>query len=383
MASTYYFLPTRNVFGEGSSAEAGTLLKTLNAKKTLIVTDKFLASCGMAGKIQAIFEEAGIQAMVFDGAEPNPTDKNVEAGLEAYRANGCDSIVSLGGGSSHDCAKGIGLVAANGGEIYDYEGVDKSKNDMVPLMAINTTAGTASEITRFCIITDTRRKVKMAIVDWKVTPQISINDPELMKGMPAGLTAATGMDALTHAIEGLITLGAWEMSDMFELKAIEMIAKWLPKAVETPSDIEARDAMATAQYIAGMAFSNVGLGLVHGMAHPLGAFYDIPHGVANALLLPYVMEFNMPAAKAKYRKIAEAMGIDTAKMSDDEAAQAAVDAVKQLSISIKIPQKLSELNVKEEDLGKLAESAFNDVCTPGNPRKVTVEEIKALYTKAF
>ena len=173
------------------------------------------------------------------------------------------------------------------------------------------------------------------------------------------------------------------MSDMFELKAIEMIAKWLPKAVETPSDIEARDAMATAQYIAGMAFSNVGLGLVHGMAHPLGAFYDIPHGVANALLLPYVMEFNMPAAKAKYRKIAEAMGIDTAKMSDDEAAQAAVDAVKQLSITIKIPQKLSELNVKEEDLGKLAESAFNDVCTPGNPRKVTVEEIKALYTKAF
>lgn len=223
----------------------------------------------------------------------------------------------------------------------------------------------------------------MVCVDPNDIPTLAVIDPELMLSMPRGLTAATGMDALTHAIEGLITLGAWEMSDMFELKAIEMIAKWLPKAVETPSDIEARDAMATAQYIAGMAFSNVGLGLVHGMAHPLGAFYDIPHGVANALLLPYVMEFNMPAAKAKYRKIAEAMGIDTAKMSDDGAAQAAVDAVKQLSISIKIPQKLSELNVKEEDLGKLAESAFNDVCTPGNPRKVTVEEIKALYTKAF
>ena len=251
------------------------------------------------------------------------------------------------------------------------------------MIALPTTAGTAAEVTINYVITDEENVKKMVCVDPNDIPTLAVIDPELMLSMPRGLTAATGMDALTHAIEGLITLGAWEMSDMFELKAIEMIAKWLPKAVETPSDIEARDAMATAQYIAGMAFSNVGLGLVHGMAHPLGAFYDIPHGVANALLLPYVMEFNMPAAKAKYRKIAGAMGVDTSKMSEDQAAQAAVDAVKALSVRINIPQKLSELGVKESDLGKLAQSAFNDVCTPGNPRKVTLGEIEALYKKRY
>ena len=351
--------------------------------KPLIVTDQGIVAVGILKQITDILDAAGMQYAVYDKTVPNPTDKNVAEATEAYKSNGCDSLITLGGGSSHDCGKGVGFVVGNGGTIHDYEGVDKSSKPFPPYVAVNTTAGTASEMTRFCIITDTSRKVKMAIVDWRCTPSVAIDDPILMMGMPPSLTAATGMDALTHAIEGLITLGAWEMSDMFELKAIEMIAKWLPKAVETPSDIEARDAMATAQYIAGMAFSNVGLGLVHGMAHPLGAFYDIPHGVANALLLPYVMEFNMPAAKAKYRKIAGAMGVDTSKMSEDQAAQAAVDAVKALSVRINIPQKLSELGVKESDLGKLAQSAFNDVCTPGNPRKVTLGEIEALYKKAL
>ena len=233
------------------------------------------------------------------------------------------------------------------------------------------------------VITDEENVKKMVCVDPNDIPTLAIIDPELMLSMPRGLTASTGMDALTHAIEGLITLGAWDMSDMFETKAIEMIAKWLPKAVENPSDIEARDGMATAQYIAGMAFSNVGLGLVHGMAHPLGAYYDIPHGVANALLLPFVMEYNKEAAKAKYRTIAEAMGVDTLSMSDDEAADAAVKAVKDLAIRVRIPQHLSEIGVPESGLPTLAQAAFNDVCTPGNPRQTNVEEILAIYKKAF
>ena len=383
MASTYYFLPTRNVFGEGSSAEAGTLLKTLNAKKTLIVTDKFLASCGMAGKIQAIFEETGIQATVFDGAEPNPTDKNVEAGLEAYRANGCDSIVSLGGGSSHDCAKGIGLVAANGGEIYDYEGVDKSKNDMVPLMAINTTAGTASEITRFCIITDTRRKVKMAIVDWKVTPQISINDPELMKGMPAGLTAATGMDALTHAIEAYVSTAANPLTDAAAIKAIKMICHYLPKAVANGDNMQARDAKAYGQYLAGIAFNNASLGYVHAMAHQLGGFYNLPHGVCNAILLPYVERFNLIGNLNRFQDIAIAMGENVDGLSAQEAAQKAIDAIKTLSREIGIPSSLKELGVKPEDFKEMAENAKKDVCQVTNPRKATLEQVIEIYRQAY
>ena len=342
----------------------------------MVITDKDLVKFGVAAQVTDVLKEAGIPFELFDNVKQNPTVKNVKAGIEAFKAAGADFIVAIGGGSSIDTSKAVGIIMNNPefSDVVSLEGVAPTKKKSVPVIALPTTAGTAAEVTINYVITDEENVKKMVCVDPNDIPTLAVIDPELMLSMPRGLTAATGMDALTHAIEGLITLGAWEMSDMFELKAIEMIAKWLPKAVETPSDIAARDAM---------AFSNVGLGLVHGMAHPLGAFYDIPHGVANALLLPYVMEFNMPAAKAKYRKIAEAMGIDTAKMSDDGAAQAAVDAVKQLSISIKIPQKLSELNVKEEDLGKLAESAFNDVCTPGNPRKVTVEEIKALYTKAF
>ena len=331
-------------FGPGSRKVIAEEVAKRGYKKALVITDKDLVKFGVAAQVTDVLKAAGIPYEVFDNVKQNPTVRNVKAGIDAFKAAGADFIVAIGGGSSIDTSKAVGIIVNNPefSDVVSLEGVDP--NDI---------------------------------------PTLAVIDPELMLSMPRGLTAATGMDALTHAIEGLITLGAWEMSDMFELKAIEMIAKWLPKAVETPSDIEARDAMATAQYIAGMAFSNVGLGLVHGMAHPLGAFYDIPHGVANALLLPYVMEFNMPAAKAKYRKIAGAMGVDTSKMSEDQAAQAAVDAVKALSVRINIPQKLSELGVKESDLGKLAQSAFNDVCTPGNPRKVTLGEIEALYKKAL
>ena len=285
--STYYFLPTRNIFGMGASKEAGELMKSLGGHKTMIVTDKFLHENGMAGQIQEILAQAGVDSIVFPGAEPNPTDKNVAAGVAVFQENGCDSILSLGGGSSHDCAKGIGMVAANGGTIHDYEGIDKSSRPLMPLMAVNTTAGTASEITRFCIITDTSRKVKMAIVDWRVTPQIAINDPELMKGMPPSLTAATGMDALTHAIEAYVSTNANPLTDAAATMAIQMISHYLPKAVANGNYMKARDKMAYAQYLAGIAFNNASLGYVHAMAHQLGGFYNLPHGVCNAILLPY------------------------------------------------------------------------------------------------
>ncbi|MEI3140425.1 MAG: iron-containing alcohol dehydrogenase [Lawsonibacter sp.] len=268
--STYYFLPTRNVFGMGAVNEAGDLMKSLGGSKTLIVTDQFLAQCGMAGRVAGILAEAGIQAEIFPGAEPNPTDLNVAAGVTAYREHGCDSILSLGGGSSHDCAKGIGMVAASGGSIHDYEGVDRSTKPLMPLMAVNTTAGTASEITRFCIITDTRRKVKMAIVDWRVTPQIAINDPELMKGMPPALTAATGMDALTHAIEAYVSTDANPLTDAAAMTAIQMISHYLPKAVANGNYMKARDKMAYAQYLAGIAFDNASLGLCPCHGPPAG-----------------------------------------------------------------------------------------------------------------
>ena len=381
-------------FGPGSRKVIAEEVAKRGYKKALVITDKDLVKFGVAAQVTDVLKEAGIPFELFDNVKQNPTVKNVKAGIEAFKAAGADFIVAIGGGSSIDTSKAVGIIMNNPefSDVVSLEGVAPTKKKSVPVIALPTTAGTAAEVTINYVITDEENVKKMVCVDPNDIPTLAVIDPELMLSMPRGLTAATGMDALTHAIEGLITLGAWEMSDMFELKAIEMIAKWLPKAVETPSDIEARDAMATAQYIAGMAFSNVGLGLVHGMAHPLGAFYDIPHGVANALLLPYVMEFNMPAAKAKYRKIAEAMGIDTAKMSDDEAAQAAVDAVKQLSISIKIPQKLSvrmfpnhrkayvnTIEKLREESGKYlefdsAEDAFNWWCSGISKKKYLADK---------
>ena len=372
-------------FGAGSRKVIAEEVAKRGYKKALIVTDKDLIKFGVADQVIAVLKDANIPYEIFDEVKPNPTVKNVKAGIAAFQAAGADFMIAIGGGSSMDTSKAIGIIINNPefSDVVSLEGVANTKKKSVPVIALPTTAGTAAEVTINYVITDEENVKKMVCVDPNDIPTLAIIDPELMLSMPRGLTASTGMDALTHAIEGLITLGAWEMSDMFETKAIEMIAKWLPKAVENPSDIEARDGMATAQYIAGMAFSNVGLGLVHGMAHPLGAYYDIPHGVANALLLPFVMEYNKEAAKAKYRTIAEAMGVATSSMSDDEAADAAVKAVKDLAIRVRIPQHLSEIGVPESGLPTLAQAAFNDVCTPGNPRQTNVEEILAIYKKAF
>ena len=372
-------------FGAGSRKVIAEEVAKRGYKKALIVTDKDLIKFGVADQVIAVLKDANIPYEIFDEVKPNPTVKNVKAGIAAFQAAGADFMIAIGGGSSMDTSKAIGIIINNPefSDVVSLEGVANTKKKSVPVIALPTTAGTAAEVTINYVITDEENVKKMVCVDPNDIPTLAIIDPELMLSMPRGLTASTGMDALTHATEGLITLGAWEMSDMFETKAIEMIAKWLPKAVENPSDIEARDGMATAQYIAGMAFSNVGLGLVHGMAHPLGAYYDIPHGVANALLLPFVMEYNKEAAKAKYRTIAEAMGVDTSSMSDDEAADAAVKAVKDLAIRVRIPQHLSEIGVPESGLPTLAQAAFNDVCTPGNPRQTNVEEILAIYKKAF
>ena len=372
-------------FGAGSRKVIAEEVAKRGYKKALIVTDKDLIKFGVADQVIAVLKDANIPYEIFDEVKPNPTVKNVKAGIAAFQAAGADFMIAIGGGSSMDTSKAIGIIINNPefSDVVSLEGVANTKKKSVPVIALPTTAGTAAEVTINYVITDEENVKKMVCVDPNDIPTLAIIDPELMLSMPRGLTASTGMDALTHAIEGLITLGAWEMSDMFETKAIEMIAKWLPKAVENPSDIDARDGMATAQYIAGMAFSNVGLGLVHGMAHPLGAYYDIPHGVANALLLPFVMEYNKEAAKAKYRTIAEAMGVDTSSMSDDEAADAAVKAVKDLAIRVRIPQHLSEIGVPESGLPTLAQAAFNDVCTPGNPRQTNVEEILAIYKKAF
>ena len=380
---TYYYLPTRNVFGEGAVKEVGKLMKTLDGKSPLIVTDAFLAKCGMAEDLKKIMEAEGLKVAIFGGAEPNPTDKNVEAGVAAYKAEGCDCIISLGGGSSHDCAKAIGLIVSNGGKIHDYEGIDISKNKMVPLMAVNTTAGTASEITRFCIITDTSRKVKMAILDWRVTPQIAVNDPVLMKGMPPSLTAATGMDALTHAIEAYVSTAANPLTDAAALKAIDLIQKYLPKAVANGDYMIARDKMAYGQYLAGIAFNNASLGYVHAMAHQLGGYYNLPHGVCNAILLPYVEEFNNISNLNRFRDIAEAMGEKIEGLSTNDAAAKGILAIKRLSREVGIPRNLQVLGVKPEDFGIMAENAMKDACALTNPRKYTKEQVVEIYRRAY
>lgn len=382
MATTYYFLPTRNLFGEDSVKEAGTLMQSLGGKKIMIVTDSFLAKT-MARCIQKILTDAGLESIVFGGAEPNPKDVNVVEGLKIFNQNQCDAIISLGGGSSHDCAKAIGLVASNGGEIKDYEGVDKSSKPMCPMIAINTTAGTASEITRFCIITDTSRHVKMAIVDWRVTPQIAINDPKLMVGMPPSLTAATGMDALTHAIEAYVSTAANPLTDAAALMAITMITQYLPKAVANGEYMKARDKMAYGQYLAGIAFNNASLGYVHAMAHQLGGFYNLPHGVCNAILLPYVEEFNLIGNANRFRDIAKAMGENIEGLSTMEAARKAIAAIRQLSEQVGIPANLSGLGVKEKDFEVMAENAMKDVCQVTNPRKATKEQVIGIYKAAF
>lgn len=385
MAVNRIILNETSYFGAGARRMLADEFRGRGYVRAFVVTDKDLIRFGVAGKVTGVLDEAGIAYEIFSDLKPNPTVKNVQAGVEAFRRSGADAIVAIGGGSAMDTAKAVGIIAANPafGDVVSLEGMAPTANRSVPVFALPTTAGTAAEVTINYVITDEANTKKMVCVDPKDIPAVAIIDAELMAAMPRGLTAATGMDALTHAIEGYITKGAWTLTDMFELKAVELIARWLPAAVENGADTEAREGMAVAQYIAGMGFSNVGLGLVHGMAHPLGAFYDIPHGVANALLLPYVMQYNMESSLVKFGDVARAMGVDTAGMGTRQAAQAAVDAVRTLAVRVGIPQRLSSLGVREEDLPRLAASALADVCTPGNPRDTSAEEILALYREAF
>lgn len=380
-----FILNEVSYFGPGAREVLPSEISRLGLHKALVVTDKDLVKFGVAEKVLEVLRSAGIPFEVFSEIKPNPTVANVKAGLVAYASSGADFIIAIGGGSSIDTAKAVGIVSNNPqfSDIVSLEGVADTKKKSVPIIALPTTAGTAAEVTINYVITDEENHKKMVCVDPNDIPAIAIVDAELMYTLPKSLTAATGLDALTHAIEGLITKGAWEMSDMFEIKAIEMIARYLETAVAEPSNVEARNGMAVAQYIAGMAFSNVGLGVVHGMAHPLGARFDIPHGVANALLLPIVMEFNAPAALEKYVEIAKAMNVYVSGMTAEQAADAAVNAVKELSVKVGIPQHLSELCIKESDLEMLAADAFADVCTPGNPREVNKEIIYDLYKKAL
>ena len=373
-------------FGAGCRESIAIEAARRGFKKAFFVTDKDLIRFKVADKVIEVFEKNNIPYEIYSDVKANPTIANVQNGVAAFTASGADFIVALGGGSAIDTAKGIGIVFNNPefADVKSLEGVADTKKKAVPTFALPTTAGTAAEVTINYVIIDEDAKKKMVCVDPNDIPAVAIVDPELMYSMPKGLTAATGMDALTHAIESYITPGAWVMSDMLELKAIEMIAANLKAAVDNGSDPVAREAMSQAQYIAGMGFSNVGLGIVHSMAHPLGAHYDTPHGVANALLLPYVMEYNAESPAApKYIHIAKAMGVNTDGMTEAEGVKAAVEAVKQLSLSIGIPQKLNEIGVRKEDLHTLAVDGFNDVCTGGNPRPTSIEDIEALYNKAY
>ncbi len=376
-----FILNETSFFGPGARKELPEAIRRIGKSKVLIVTDKGLLQFGVAKMVTDVLDQAGISYEIFSEVKPNPTVSNVKAGIDAFKNAQADILVAIGGGSSIDTAKAIGIVIANPdfSDIVSLEGCAPTKNKSVPIIALPTTAGTAAETTINYVIIDEEKQKKMVCVDPNDIPAVAIIDAELMYSLPKGLTAATGMDALTHAIEGYITKGAWELADMFEIEAIRMISRYLPVAVSDPKNPEGRNGMAVAQYVAGMAFSNVGLGLVHGMAHPLGALFDIPHGVANAVLLPTVMEFNMPCCIAKYRRIAEAMGVDTAAMNDDEAAQAACDAVKQLSQTVGIPATLTELGITENDIPALTAQALEDVCTPGNPRPVTGEDVTGIY----
>lgn len=374
-----FVLNETSYHGKGAIAEIATEVKGRGFKKCFVCSDPDLIKFNVTKKVTDILDNNGIEYEIYSDIKPNPTIENVQNGVAAFKASGADCIIAIGGGSSMDTAKAIGIIIENPefADVVSLEGVAPTKNKCIPIIAVPTTAGTAAEVTINYVITDAAKNRKMVCVDVHDIPVVAVVDPDMMASMPKGLTAATGMDALTHAIEGYITGGAWEMSDMFHIKAIEIIAKSLRGAVEnTP---EGREGMALGQYIAGMGFSNVGLGIVHSMAHPLGAVYDTPHGVANAIILPTVMEYNAPATGEKYREIAKAMGVcGVDEMTLEDARKAAIDAVKQLSKDVGIPADLKEI-VKAEDIDFLAQSAFDDACRPGNPRETSVEEIKELY----
>lgn len=384
-----FFMPQVTLIGIGAHKEIPARIRALGAKKPLIVTDKGITACGITNQIEVLLKAAKMDYAVYDETIPNPTDANVAQGVEVYKKNKCDSLITLGGGSSHDCGKGIGLVISNGGTIHDYEGLDKSTKPLIPYLAVNTTAGTASEMTRFCIITDLKRKVKMAIVDWRVTPNTAIDDPLLMMGMPPALTAATGMDALTHAVEAYVSTAATPMTDACAEKAISIISKYLRKAVANGQNMEAREQMAHAQYLAGMAFNNASLGYVHAMAHQLGGFYDLPHGECNAILLPHIAEFNFIASMGRYGIIAQLLDEEVCGLSPRDTALKAIEAIRTLSADVGIPSGLIALgkrygkNVQAKDIPTMTGNAQKDVCMLTNPRCASDAEISAIFKAAL
>lgn len=385
-----YMLPTVNFMGAGCVKVIGERAKILGAKKILLVTDSYLNGLE-SGPVQIVgdyLEKAGLEYVVFDGVTPNPKDKDVYAGLEIYENESCEMIVTVGGGSPHDCGKAIGVAATHDGDLYqDYAGIEKLENETPPMICVNTTAGTASEVTRHAVITDTSQTphVKFVIVSWRNTPDVSINDPELMVAKPAGLTAATGMDALTHALETYVSTGANPLTDAAALEAMKLIAENLRNAVYNGEDIEARENMANASVLAGFAFNNGGLGYVHAMAHQLGGFYDMPHGIANAILLPYVEKFNLGAKLDRFAKIADIFGVKTDTMSKREAAEASLAAIKELAQDIGIPTSLSEskFKIKKEDFAEMAKYALEDGNAGTNPRKGTIEQVQAIFEDAM
>lgn len=379
-----FILNETSYHGHGAVNEIVAEVKSRGFKKALIVTDADLMKFGVVKKVTDILDRNDFAYEIFDKVKANPSVAVVQAGVDAFKKAGADYMIAIGGGSPQDTAKGIGIIINNPefSDVVSLEGVAPTKNKSVPVIAVATTAGTAAETTINYVITDEEKRRKFVCVDPHDIPVVAIVDPDMMSSMPKGLTAATGMDALTHAIEGYTTLAAWELADTLNLKAIELIAKNLRKAVA--NDPDGREGMALGQYVTGMAFSNVGLGVVHGMAHPLSAFYDTPHGVANAVLLPYVMAFNAPYTGEKFREIARAMGVKGVdEMSEEEYRKAAIDAVKQLSVDVGIPQTLKEIGVKEEDLDALADAAMADVCTGGNPRPCKKELVLEVYKTAY
>ncbi len=384
MNAKRFILNETSYHGSGAVNEIITEVKSRNFKKALIVTDADLIKFNVVQKVTSLLDKNNLSYEIFDKVKANPSVEIVKTGVEAFKKANADYLIAIGGGSPQDTAKAIGIIINNPefDDVLSLEGVAPTKNKSVPVIAVATTAGTAAETTINYVITDEEKRRKFVCVDPHDIPVVAIVDPDMMSSMPKSLTAATGMDALTHAIEGYITLGAWELADTLNLKAIELISRSLRKAVE--NDPKGREDMALGQYVTGMAFSNVGLGVVHGMAHPLSAFYDTPHGIANAVLLPYVMEFNAEFTGEKYREIARAMGVKGVdSMSAAEYRKAAIDAVKQLSSDVNIPLTLKEIGVKEADLDALADAAMADVCTGGNPRPCTKELVLQVYKTAF
>lgn len=381
MATHAYYVPPVNLMGRGCLHEAGKMIENMGIHKALVVTDRRLISSGVAEQVLSILRKSGLDYVVYDEVQPNPTFQNVHDGLQVFQDHGCDAIISIGGGSPQDAAKGIGIVATNGGHIRAYEGLHQSKHKSVPLVAINTTAGTSSEVTMNYVITDEERKVKMVMVDRNSLVDLSVNDPELMLSKPASLTAATGMDALTHAVEAMVTPGGFTVTSATAAAAVELIFEYLPRAVRDGSDLEAREHMTYACFLGGIAFNNAGLGYVHAMAHQLGGVYDLPHGVCNAMLLPYVEELNAKHVPGKFRHIAKAIGMDVKGKRDEECSEYVIEAIRQLSKEVGIPEKLSELGVKDPDVELLADNAMKDACAPGNPYQPSRDEVMELFRK--